>query len=202
MSASEPSAPDRAPSFDTTSFHWARRRGLRGRIVYESRLDGLHCRGKNGGHLLLETSKIDGIRSIVILSRSGSFYTTRIWADGARQPAEITVHSSVSKEYCETIADLAQRVAELRGVERLERGSTRLSALGLLVIVLPLAFGSVIATLVAVPDASWFLRLGALFLLACAGLMLIWVLRVMWPRPVKSFDEYLAVLQGLKEQWS
>ncbi len=185
-------------SFETAVSQWARRYGLRGGIVFELREEGLYCVGKQSGHLLIEPRRVEKLRSIVESSKYGSYYTTRIWVQGGPQPATITVRHFESRGYIETIAHFAHRVATLGGLDRLERGSSALGAMTILFLVLPVLLGALYVSIFVLANDPWYQRFAPTFVILALYLVLIRAARIMWPRPVKGWDEYLIVLQGLK----
>ncbi|MBX3144387.1 MAG: hypothetical protein KF813_11555 [Trueperaceae bacterium] len=200
MSDSQSPGQARVFSFETPDSGWGLRNGLRGGIVFELREEGLFCVGKKAGHLLIQASKVEKLRSIVESSRYGSFYTTRIWVQNGPQPATIVVQRAESKNYIETIAHFAHRVATLKGLERLERGANVAGVATMLVLVLPVLLGALYVSIVALASSPWYQRFAPTFVILGLYAVLVWAARIMWPRPIKDWDEYLAVLQGLKGQ--
>lgn len=200
MSDSQPPREPRVFSFETADSAWGRRNGLRGGIVFDLREEGLYCVGKKAGHLLIEAGKVEKLRSVAESSKYGPFYTTRIWVQNGPQPATIVVQQAESRRYIETIAHFAHRVATLNGLERLERGSNVAGVVNLLVLILPVLLGALYVSIVALASSPWYQRFAPTFVILGLYAVLLWAARIMWPRPIKDWDEYLAVLQGLKGQ--
>ncbi len=186
--------------FETAPSQWGRRYGLRGKIAFELGPEGLFCVGQHAGYLLIEASKVQHLRSVVESSKYGSLYTTRIWVQGGPHPAVIQVAAANANEYIQTIAHFAHRVATLGGLERLERGSSAVGSLALVFMIFPVLLGGLFVSIFALANDPWYQRFAPTFVVFALFLVVAWAAKIAWPSPVRDWNEYLTVLQGLKGQ--
>jgi hypothetical protein len=167
--------PSADPAFAAHNKRRLRRAGLAGSpLRVDLSGDALAFTGAEGGTLRIEASLTERIRFGYIEGKYGRFYVTRIWPRGAERPLIVEPEKFGEHAYGAVMHGFAGRVAALRGVSHIERGTSRTGALATLALLMfpVLAFTAIAILLVEREDwlgwtaggaALW--GLGALFIL-------------------------------------
>ena len=176
-----------------------RQAGLVGRhILVELRGESLELRGDQSGTLSLPIADVERMRVGFLESDGAPSYETLLWRGGAADPVRIAPMRPLRDPhgYGTLVRDLAARVAERRGVEAIETGSSPAFWLRLVLAVAALlvaAIAVVLFVLAAEPDGTWW---GSAFVIAFPVAILALIawryLTVHRPRAI----QYLSALDG------
>jgi hypothetical protein len=165
--------------------------GFEGGHVWVGFLQGrFEVIGEKAGRLSLMPAEIVRARFGYDDSKRGRHFQIRLWRQGDEKSIDIYPTREHWGGYARTVRLLAARVAATGGLERVERGTSKVNAwLGPLLMAIPTSAGIWIAVFVIV-DEPWWGRLlvpvGPLIILT----LLIWHgFARAFPRPVKDLEE-------------
>ena len=152
--------------------------------------DALVLTGAEGGTLRIEAAHTERTRFGYVEGKYGRFYVTRIWPHGAGKPLIVEPEKSDERAYGTVMQAFAGRVAAVRGVAHIERGTSRAGALATLaLLMLPvLAFTAIAVVLMERADwLGW--TAGGAALWGLGALFILNYLMRQRPRPIAALSE-------------
>lgn len=178
-------------AFAGRSSRQLRRAGLSGAPLRVAlRGDALVLSGAEGGTLRIEAALTERARFGYVEGKHGRFYVTRIWPRGAAKPLILEPEKSDEPAYGRVMQAFAGRVAAVRGLAHIERGTSRIGALATLALLLSpvLAFTAIAVALVERDDwLGW--AAGGAALWGLGALFILHYLKRQRPLPVAALSE-------------
>jgi hypothetical protein len=172
---------------------WFRAKGVRGKALVAPAPDGLSITGEKGGNLRVLYTQVERMRSGWQDTKYGRFHETHVWLSGEEKPLKLTWHGRNWGAYAAAVRGFGRRVATL-GLAKVWRGTSKVSAVLLLVLITPLFLASVAVGIFALGSSEWWQRI--LPSIAPAALVVVgyFVAKQSWPRPVKDLAEFDAAV--------
>lgn len=168
-----------------------RRAGLTGapvRVALSG--DALVLTGAEGGTLRIEAAHTERTRFGYIEGKYGRFYVTRIWPRGADKPLIVEPEKPDEQAYGRVMQAFAGRVAVVRGLAPIERGTSVTGALvTLALLLLPVLAFTAIAVALAEGDDWLGWTAGGAVLWGLGALFILNYLMRQRPRPIAALGE-------------
>jgi hypothetical protein len=168
-----------------------RRAGLSGtplRVALSG--DALVLTGAEGGTLRIEAALTERTRFGYIEGKYGRFYVTRIWPRGAGKPLIVEPEKLDEQAYGTVMQAFAGRVAAVRGLAHIERGTSRAGALvTLALLMLPVVAFTAIAVVLMERDDWLGWTAGGAALWGLGALFVLNYLKRQRPLPIAALSE-------------
>lgn len=179
-------------SFEMNGSGWLRRHGVQGGATVALTPTGLKITGAKGGVLQVYATQVERLRSHWSKSKYTTFLETHIWLQGEEKPLKLmTTGGGPMHAYAAVARGFGAQVARHRP-DRLWRGSSRLAALALAILMGILFLVAAAIGLFILKDDEWWQRMVPAVVPALLTAVGIWVAYLMWPRPVRDLAEFEA----------
>lgn len=193
--------PSTGPTFVMPSTGWFRAKGVRGKALVAPVTDGLSITGEKGGAARILYTQVERMRSGWQDSKYGRFHETHVWLSGEAKPARLTWHGRNWGNYAAVIRGFGRQVAK-RGLDKVWRGTSKISAVLLLALMTPLFLVSAAVGIFALGNSEWWQRIVPSIVPAALVVVGYYVARQSWPRPVKDLEEFDASVAKDGRAWS
>lgn len=185
------------PAFTLFSDRRFRRHGLQGAVTVQFTGDGLDLTGAEGGRLVIPLHRVARLRSVRESIKNGPRWQTRLWLADEAEPFLFSIIGRRNLGgYVPAMQGLGRALAAAGRAGGLESGQTPFGAFLLPVLIGTLFLVASGISLFVITNEPWWGRMivpavpGAIFAVTIV------VGRRLWPRRVKSVEEYCARVDG------
>jgi len=180
-------------AFEAANTRVLKKEGLAGSTILVSMPEGaLELRGRDGGSMRITPSEVMRMRMGYVDGRP-THYQTLIARAGSATPITLHPLSAGLTGYSALIPQFAASVASAGGIEHIESGTSKFSALFAPVLLAPVVIGGLALSLFVLTDQPWWGRmLMPLIPTGIFAIMLYLGMRRHWPRRVQRLEELRA----------